>query len=65
MASARLIVGFQYSLGQVDGYPQRYTLNSPAEENLLKGESSTGSIRANGITAVVSLLFFMNQSAVD
>ncbi|MFZ4633441.1 MAG: hypothetical protein ACOYNO_04465 [Saprospiraceae bacterium] len=62
---ARLVFGVQYSLGQVDGFQQRYTLNSPAEENLLKGMPSAGSIRANGITAVVSLLFFMNQVALD
>jgi hypothetical protein len=58
---SRWIFGMQYSHGQADDYRQPYSFDGAAENNLLQGERSKGSIRANGLTGIVSFLFYVNR----
>ncbi len=58
---SRWIFGVQYSHGQADDYLQPYSFDGAAENNLLQGVRSKGNIRANGLTGIVSFLFYVNR----
>ncbi|MDX2135901.1 MAG: hypothetical protein SFV52_14020 [Saprospiraceae bacterium] len=58
---SRWIVGLQYSYGHADNYRQPYSLDNAGEGNLLQGERETGTIYQNGLTGVLSFLFFVDR----
>ncbi len=60
---SEVVVGFRYTRGFRDDYPQPISFEDPTEDNLFLGERGTGTMIANGLQLLLSYTFTFGKAA--